>query len=604
MKQTAIKRTEDRHDPAAEPLIRAAQYLRKSTSHQEFSTALQAAANHAFAAGHGMEIVRTYADEGKSGLRISGRAALNRLLADVQSGVADFTAIVVYDVCRWGRFQDIDESGYYEHICKRAGFRVHYCVEQFVNDGSPFSVIIKNIKRAMAAEYSRELSAKVFAAHARLARFGYSQGGPASYGLRRLLVPSDGGLRIELRKGDRKNLQGDRVVWVPGAPEEVETVRRIFEGFTRKHKKEREIAQQLNQRRVPAMNGRKWTRLAVRRVLSNERYVGNYVWNRISTKLNTAPTRNMPDRWIRTEGVVEPIVRPELFAAAQRLIRQRARKLTEHERLEPLRRLLAKHGRLTAAMITRARGVPAISSYERWFGGLIPAYELIGYTGYRRRRARSRPFRSRHSISAGLSNADMINLLRPLLREHGFLNTRIISEAPGVPHAATYAKRFGDIKRAYRLAGYSGGGANPYVRYARGGRRAVTSVLSNKGMLAALRRLLRKEGRLTRKLINESRETPSSKAYFHRFGSVERAYRKIGYESTRAAATRTRARSDDQILAALRSLLRKHGRLTTTIIDESAAVPTCKTLQRRFGSLRRAYECIGYSPETPRRGAP
>jgi DNA invertase Pin-like site-specific DNA recombinase len=152
--------------------IRAAQYLRKSSHHQEFSTELQSAANHAYAASRGMRIVRSYTDEGKSGLTIDGRAALRELLDDVQSGTADFTAILVYDVSRWGRFQDIDESGYYEHICKRAGIRVYYCVEQFVNDGSPFSVIIKNIKRAMASEYSRELSEKVFAAHARLVTYG------------------------------------------------------------------------------------------------------------------------------------------------------------------------------------------------------------------------------------------------------------------------------------------------------------------------------------------------------------------------------------------------------------------------------------------------
>lgn len=64
---------------------------------------------------------------------------------------------------RWGRFQDADESAYYEYICKRAGIRIEYCAEQFENDGSPVSTIVKGVKRAMAGEYSRELSAKVFA---------------------------------------------------------------------------------------------------------------------------------------------------------------------------------------------------------------------------------------------------------------------------------------------------------------------------------------------------------------------------------------------------------------------------------------------------------
>lgn len=43
---------------------------------------------------------------GKSGLRLNGRDALKRLIEDVQSGKADFTSILVYDVSRWGRFRD------------------------------------------------------------------------------------------------------------------------------------------------------------------------------------------------------------------------------------------------------------------------------------------------------------------------------------------------------------------------------------------------------------------------------------------------------------------------------------------------------------------
>ena len=86
---------------------------------------------------------------------------LQQLIKDVEAGVADFQIILVYDVSRWGRFQDADESAYYEYICRRAGIQVAYCAEQFENDGSPVSTIVKGVKRAMAGEYSRELSAKV-----------------------------------------------------------------------------------------------------------------------------------------------------------------------------------------------------------------------------------------------------------------------------------------------------------------------------------------------------------------------------------------------------------------------------------------------------------
>ena len=128
--------------------FRAAQYVRMSTEHQQYSTHNQADKILEYAERRGIEIVRTYADEGKSGLSIGGRASLQKLIADVESGVADFTLILVYDVSRWGRFQDADESAYYEYICKRQGISVAYVAEQFENDGSPVSTIVKGVKRA------------------------------------------------------------------------------------------------------------------------------------------------------------------------------------------------------------------------------------------------------------------------------------------------------------------------------------------------------------------------------------------------------------------------------------------------------------------------
>ena len=109
----------------------AAQYLRMSTDMQECSFPMQREAIGRYAAAQGLRVVRTYADAGKCGLSLLGRHGLCRLLDDVTAGRADFRVVLVYDVSRWGRFQDCDEAGYYEHIC-RAGVRVEYCTEPFV----------------------------------------------------------------------------------------------------------------------------------------------------------------------------------------------------------------------------------------------------------------------------------------------------------------------------------------------------------------------------------------------------------------------------------------------------------------------------------------
>ena len=49
-------------------------------------------------------------DAGKSGLNIRGRNGLTRLIDDVEAGDPGFEVILVYDISRWGRFQDADES--------------------------------------------------------------------------------------------------------------------------------------------------------------------------------------------------------------------------------------------------------------------------------------------------------------------------------------------------------------------------------------------------------------------------------------------------------------------------------------------------------------
>jgi DNA invertase Pin-like site-specific DNA recombinase len=360
--------------------VRAAQYVRMSTEHQKYSTENQAEAMQQYAARRGIEIVRTYADAGKSGLSLEGRDALKKLIEDVQTKKADFTVILVYDISRWGRFQDADESAYHEYICKRAGISVQYCAEQFENDGSPVSTIVKGVKRAMAGEYSRELSVKVFTGQCRLIELGYRQGGPPGYGLRRSLIDQAGAAKGELTRGEHKSIQTDRVVLVPGPPEEIDTVRWMYRSFVKQGKPESEIANILNERGVATDLGRPWTRGTVHQVLINEKYIGNNVWNRGSFKLKRKRVRNSPDMWIRAEGAFEPIVDRSLFEAAQAIISERSHKLSNEEMIVALQQLLQDRGYLSGLVIDETERLPSSSAYQSRFGSLLRAYELVGFT--------------------------------------------------------------------------------------------------------------------------------------------------------------------------------------------------------------------------------
>ena len=76
--------------PQTQKTLRAAQYVRMSTDYQRYSIENQAAVIAAYAQVHELSVVRTYCDEGESGLMIKNRAGLTQLIEDVRSGHADF----------------------------------------------------------------------------------------------------------------------------------------------------------------------------------------------------------------------------------------------------------------------------------------------------------------------------------------------------------------------------------------------------------------------------------------------------------------------------------------------------------------------------------
>ena len=354
--------------------------VRMSTEHQQYSTENQAEVISGYAETHGMEVVRTYADDAKSGLRIENRDGLRRLLDDVEKGNADFEVILVYDVSRWGRFQDADESASYEYACRSAGVEVHYCAEPFANDGSATASIIKTVKRAMAGEYSRELSAKVFAGQCRLVELGFRQGGMAGYGLRRMRIGPGGKAQGILAIGEYKSLQTDRVILVPGPKEEVETVRWIYRQCVDGGKVESEIAASLNKKGIETDLGQSWTRGTVHQVLTNEKYIGNNVFNRRSFKLKKRRVVNGPEQWVRADGAFEAIVEPRVFFTVQGMIRERNRRFSDEEMLDRLTQLYKRHGYLSGLSIDEADGMPSSAAYFGRFGSLIRAYELVGFT--------------------------------------------------------------------------------------------------------------------------------------------------------------------------------------------------------------------------------
>ena len=419
-------------------LVPAAQYLRMSTEHQQYSLVNQSASIHKYAETHGFTVVRTYSDPAKSGLFLKNRRGLRDLLQDVTGGNTEYKAILVYDVSRWGRFQDTDEAAHYEFLCKSAGVPIHYCAEAFINDGSLPSSIMKTLKRVMAGEYSRELGVKVIAGQKRLAALGFKQGGIPGYGFRRLLVSENRSPKQLLAKGEMKSISTDRVILVPGPACEIEEVREIFRKFTVVKMGFKAIARDLNQRGVPSIKNKRWTHSVVASLISHPKYIGCNVFNRTTMRLGSAPVAVPRSEWVICPESHEAIVDTKTFALAQEIHGRTAHK-TNEQLLEGLRSLLAVKGKLSKKIVDESVEMPSSRTFGYRFGGLRRAFELIGYDWKNNGRK---------------TDEEMLQHLRSLLASHGRLSVPIIDAAPRLVSSNKLRWRFGRLDRAYELIGY------------------------------------------------------------------------------------------------------------------------------------------------------
>jgi len=359
-------------------LVPAAQYLRMSTEQQQYSLLNQAAAIAKYADLRGFAIVKTYEDAARSGLVLRERPGLRELLKDVVASDVPYKAILVYDVSRWGRFQDSDESAAYEFICKSAGVPVHYCAEQFANDCSISSSVMKALKRAMAAEYSRELGVKSYEGQKRLVELGFKMGGSPGYGLRRMLLSPTGERLRVLKPGEYKAVSSDRVILVPGPKCEVSVIRRIF-SMALKGMNASAIARELNRLKIKFTDDHPWTPFGISRTLKHRKYVGCSVWGQTSRKLHGANVKVARKDWITKAGSFQPIVSQEIFDRVQRVLRQTTLNRSDTSLLAGLKRLWREKGYLSQIIIDKSRRVPAMNTYYRRFGSLRDIYRLIGY---------------------------------------------------------------------------------------------------------------------------------------------------------------------------------------------------------------------------------
>jgi len=296
-----------------------AYYRHSAEDKQENSVPLQREQTQAFADKHDIEIIREESDEGKSGLSAS-RPGFERLFDEwvLHESAEQFDYVFVLDWTRWGRWQDTDEAAYWTFICKKHGKQVVYIKVGFPEEEHKLlSSLETSIGRYMAAEYSRQLSDKVWYGSIKVSEQGFSAGGTAPYGYNRVLFDEHKQRIGVLKPGEHKVIANQRVTFEPATDGTQDIVKEIFTTFVSKWIHPRDIADSLNERDILSATGRKWDTSKVIRVLSNETYTGTRVYNKTWKRLKQKQHKNPAEEWVRTLDAFEALVDSRTFEAAQ-----------------------------------------------------------------------------------------------------------------------------------------------------------------------------------------------------------------------------------------------------------------------------------------------
>jgi len=371
------------------PLIPAVQYLRMSTDKQEYSIDHQRDHIGKFAVQHGFGIIHDYIEPGISGVTAQDRPQFIKMIDDLSSGRVHCKAVLIYDMSRFGRFQPPTESMYHEHKLVMMNIRLIQCTKEYREQENDADTLMRFLEARAAGQQSHDLSWRVYRAAMRFIGMGFKQGGVAGYGLRRFEIDTRRQLidAKPMENQQRKRFATSRVILMPGPDEEVEWVLWIYDQFVYHGQSPARIATMLNAQGIKTSHQRDWTSATILQILTNEKYIGNLVYNRTSCRITTIGANqgkhinNPTSEWVRYEKAFPALIDDTLFEQAQSILNTRRRKLwQDDDMLAKLRDLYREKGQLSGILIEEAIGLPPQDAYRRRFGSLIRAYQLAGFT--------------------------------------------------------------------------------------------------------------------------------------------------------------------------------------------------------------------------------
>ena len=278
--------------------MRTVAYCRVSTNKEEQLDSLERQRIFflEYAKKHNYDLINIYADEGKSGTTMKKRLQLQQLLMDGKRN--EFELVLIKDVSRLAR----NTVDFLTSIRKLKSYGIRVVFVNYDQTSSDSSEFMLTMLSAIAQEESANISKrikfgkKVNAEKGRVPNicYGYDKIDGKYY-------------ELEINK------------------KEAEVVRKIFEMYTQELIGTNRIAKVLNQKGIKTKRNCQWTQTGVRRILSNEIFIGKVVNQKEEVVDFLTGKRNKiaEDKWIVVNNPELQIVSEDIFKKANDMLVQR-----------------------------------------------------------------------------------------------------------------------------------------------------------------------------------------------------------------------------------------------------------------------------------------
>ena len=271
--------------------MKAAIYARYSSDNQrDESIDAQLRAIKEYCKNQSIEVVKIYTDEALSATS-DKRPSFLRMVEDSKNRFFDIA--IVHKLDRFARNRY--DSAHYKKKLKDNGVRLLSVLENL--DDSPESIILESVLEGMAEYYSKNLSREVMKGMKETALQAKHNGGIPPLGLD---VTPDKSYSINAK--------------------EAEIVREIFNlyisgsGYTN-------IAHSLNNRGLVTKTTRLFTKISIRDILMNEKYIGTYVFNRRADG-KTLNKLKPDEEIIRVQDALPRIIEDKIFWKVQEMLKE------------------------------------------------------------------------------------------------------------------------------------------------------------------------------------------------------------------------------------------------------------------------------------------